>query len=125
MEQRDDQLLRADASPLDRMWGEIYKVTLGYGYQPVRTLPALALVVVVSFVLAIVPGSHGAFGANRQSADPGRPCPIAQQLSVSLGIGLPIGISSSVAREYCDLPKKQGATAVMLIDFQGVLRILT
>jgi hypothetical protein len=124
MAQRDDQLARALPRPrwTERLWGKITKVTLGYGYQPWRALLFLIGVVVLSCVLAVVLGSHGALAQTSNTATPGRPCTVIQQVSVGLDLNLPVG---SVARPDCDLTTDPAsATAAWLTAAGWVLRLL-
>jgi hypothetical protein len=121
--QRDDQLARTDTSWWERVWGRTTKVTLGYGYQPWRALLFLAAVVVVSCVLAVVLGAHGALAQTSQTATPGRPCTVVQQVSVGLDLNLPVG--TTVARVDCQLTKDSASvTAAWLSTAGWVLRLL-
>jgi hypothetical protein len=123
MAQRDDQLARTDTSRPERWWGKITKITLGYGYQPWRALWFLAGVVVVSCVLAVVLGAHGALAQTSKTATPGRSCTVVQQVSVGLDLNLPVG--SSVARASCDLTKDSASTTGAWLTALGwVLRVL-
>ena len=123
MAQRDDQLARGQTSWAERLWGKITKVTLGYGYQPWRALVFLAGVVVVSCVLAVVLGSHGALAQTGKTATPGRSCTVIQQLSVGLDLNLPVG--TTVAREGCDLTTDSASmTAAWLSVVGWLLRVL-
>ena len=123
MDQRDDQLARTDTSWRERWWGQITKVTLGYGYQPWRALLFLAGVVAVSCVLAVVLGAHGALAQASRTATPGRSCTVVQQVSVGLDLNLPVG--TSVARADCDLTTDSAsATAAWLTAIGWVLRVL-
>jgi hypothetical protein len=123
MAQRDDQLARADTYWSERLWGRITKVTLGYGYQPWRALLFLAAVVVLSCVLAVVLGSHGALAQTDHTATPGRPCTLVQQVSVGLDLNLPVG--TSMARADCDLTKDSTSAAAAWLTAAGwVLRLL-
>ena len=70
MAQRDDQLTRTDTRWPERWWGKITKVTLGYGYQPWRALLFLAALVVLSCLLAVSLGSHGALAQTSSTATP-------------------------------------------------------
>ena len=122
MAQRDDELARADTRWPERLWGWITKVTLGYGYQPWRALLFLAAVVVVSCVLAVVLGAHGALAQTSKTATPGRSCTVVQQVSVGLDLNLPVG--TSVARADCDLTTDSAsATAAWLSAVGWVLRL--
>jgi hypothetical protein len=123
MAQRDDQLARTQPRPgwTERMWGRITKVTLGYGYQPWRALLFLAGVVVLSCVLAVVLGSHGALAQAKGTAAAGESCTVIQQISVGLDLNLPVG--TSLARADCDLAGPGGA-ATWLIASGWVLRVL-
>jgi hypothetical protein len=123
MAQRDDQLARTDTSWRERWWGQITKVTLGYGYQPWRALLFLAGVVVLSCVLAVAFGSHGALAQTSQTATPGKPCTVVQKVSVGLDLNLPVG--TTVSRAACDLAKDPAsATAAWLTAAGWVLRVL-
>jgi hypothetical protein len=122
MAQRDDELARGDTHWPERLWGRITKVTLGYGYQPWRALLFLAAVVVVSCVLAVVLGAHGALAQTDKTATPGRSCTVVQQVSVGLDLNLPVG--TSVARADCDLTMDSAsATAAWLSAVGWVLRL--
>jgi hypothetical protein len=122
MAQRDDELARGGARPPERLWGWITKVTLGYGYQPWRALLFLAGVVVVSCVLAVTLGAHGALAQTDKTAIPGRSCTVVQQVSLGLDLNLPVG--TSVARADCDLTKDStSATAAWLSAVGWVLRL--
>ena len=122
MAQRDDELARADTRWPEQLWGKITKVTLGYGYQPWRALLFLAAVVVVSCVLAVVLGAHGALAQTSKTATPGRSCTVVQQVSVGLDLNLPVG--TSVARADCDLTMDSAsATAAWLSAVGWVLRL--
>jgi hypothetical protein len=123
MAQRDDQLARAHTSWAERLWGKITKVTLGYGYQPWRALLFLAGVVVVSCVLTVVLGSHGALTQTSKTATPGRSCTVIQQLSVGLDLNLPVG--TTVARGGCDLTEDSASTTAAWLSVVGwLLRVL-
>jgi hypothetical protein len=123
MRQRDDELSRADPRWLQRLWGWITKITLGYGYQPWRALLFLAAVVAVSCVLAVALGAHGALMQTSQTATPGRPCTMVQKVSVGLDLNLPVG--TSVAREDCDLTTDSAsATGAWLTTAGWALRLL-
>jgi hypothetical protein len=121
--QRDDQLARAHPRWPEKLWGQITKVTLGYGYQPWRALLFLAAVVVVSCVVAVALGSHGALTQTSKTATPGRPCTVVQKVSVGLDLNLPVG--TSVARVDCDLTTNSASvTAAWLTSISWVLRLL-
>ncbi len=123
MAQRDDQLARTHPRWSERVWGRITKVTLGYGYQPWRALLFLAAVIALSCVLAVVLGSHGALAQTDQTATPGRPCTVIQQVSVGLDVNLPVG--TTVARADCDLTKDSTSAAAAWLTAVGwVLRLL-
>jgi hypothetical protein len=122
MAQRDDELARADTRGPERLWGRITKVTLGYGYQPWRALLFLAAVVLVSCVLAVVLGAHGALAQTSKTATPGRSCTVVQKISVGLDLNLPVG--ASVARADCDLTMDSASmTAAWLSAVGWVLRL--
>jgi hypothetical protein len=122
MAQRENELARGDTRWPERLWGWITKVTLGYGYQPWRALLFLAAVVVVSCVLAVVLGAHGALAQTSKTATPGRSCTVVQQVSVGLDLNLPVG--TSVARADCDLTMDSAsATAAWLSAVGWVLRL--
>ena len=124
MAQRDDQLARTDPRPRwpERLWGRVTKVTLGYGYQPWRALLFLAAVVVMSCVLAVVLGAHGALVQTSKMAIPGRSCTVVQQVSVGLDLNLPVG--TTVARADCDLTMNSASvTSAWLSAVGWVLRL--
>jgi hypothetical protein len=121
--QRDDQLARTHPGPLDRLWGRITKVTLGYGYKPGRALWFLAAIVAMSCVFAVVLGSHGALAQTSTTATPGRSCTLVQQLNVGLDLILPV--TASVGQANCDLTTDSAsATASWLTVAGWVLRLL-
>ena len=120
--QHDDQLARTHARWGQRLLGQLYKVTLGYGYQPWRVLLWLGAVVALSCVLAVALGSHGALAQTEKTAVPGRSCTIIQQVSVGLDLNLPFG--TSLARGGCDLAKNSGTAAAWLTGAGVVLRVL-
>jgi hypothetical protein len=123
MAQRNDELTRTDTRWSERWWGRITRVTLGYGYQPWKALLFLAGVLVISCLLAVALGFHGALAQTNNTASPGRPCTVIQQLSVGLDLNLPVG--TSVARAGCDLTKHSAsATAAWLTIIGWVLRLL-
>ncbi len=125
MKQRDDQLARTRPRPrwTERLWGRISKFTLGYGYQPWRALLFLTGVVVLSCVLAVVLGAHGALGQTKETAAPGRPCTVVQRVSVGLDLNLPVG--TSLARAGCGLARDSAsAAAAWLAPLGWVFRIL-
>ncbi len=123
MTQRDDELTRAGTRWPERLWGKITKYTLGYGYQPWRALLFLAAVVVVSCVLAVVLGAHGALAQTDKTATPGQSCTVVQQLSVGLDLNLPVG--TSLARAGCDLTTDPASTTAAWLAAAGwVLQLL-
>ena len=122
MAQRADELARGDTRWTGRLWGRVTKVTLGYGYQPWRALLFLAAVVVVSCVLTVVLGAHGALAQTSKTATPGRSCTVLQQVSVGLDLNLPVG--TSLARADCDLTMDSASvTAAWLSAVGWVLRL--
>ena len=103
--------------------GKITKVTLGYGYKPWRALWFLAGVVVVSCVLTVLLGLHGALAQTSKTATPSRPCTVVQKVSVGLDLNLPVG--TSMARVGCDLTTDSASvTAAWLSAVGWVLRVL-
>jgi len=121
--QRDDQLARTHPQRWERWWGRITKITLGYGYKPWRALWFLAGLAVVSCVLAWLLGAHGALAQTSKTATPGRPCTVAQQVSVGLDLNLPVG--TSVARAQCDLTEDSGSVTAAWLAYVGwALRVL-
>jgi hypothetical protein len=123
MAQRDDELTRAETRWPERLWGKITKVTLGYGYQPWRALLFLLGVVVISGVLTVLLGSHGALAQSDEMPTAGRPCTVIEQLSVGLDLNLPVG--TSVARIDCELATNASSvTAAWLAAAGWVLRVL-
>jgi hypothetical protein len=125
MAQRDDQLAHTQprSSWAERWWGRITKYTLGYGYQPWKALIFLAAVLMLSCVLAVVLGWHGALAQAKDTAAAGQPCTVMQRVSVGLDLNLPVG--TSLARAGCGLPKNAAsATAAWLTGVGWVLRVL-
>jgi hypothetical protein len=123
MAQRDDELTRTDTRWTERVWGKITKWTLGYGYQPWRALLFLAAVVVISCILTVVLGSHGALAQTKNMATPGQPCTVIQKASLGLTLSLPVG--TSVAQAGCDLAKDAASTTADWLTAVGwVLRLL-
>jgi hypothetical protein len=123
MAQRDAQLARTQPGLLERLWGRITKVTLGYGYEPGRALWFLAAVVALSCVLAVLLGSHGALAQTSTTAAPGRSCTLVQQLNVGLDLTLPV--TASMGQANCDLTADSAsATAGSLTVAGWVLRLL-
>jgi hypothetical protein len=121
--QRDDQLTRADTSRLEPLWGRVTRTTLRYGYQPWRALLFLAGVLVLSCVLAVVLGSHGALAQVTGTAVTGRSCTVVQQISVGLDLNLPVG--TTLARAGCGLAgNPASATASGLAVAGWLLRVL-
>jgi len=118
--QHDDELARKPMGRTARAWGHIIKFTVGYGYQPGRALALIAVVVILSSVLAFVLGSHGALAQTDRTAKNGKPCTMIQEISVGMDLGLPIG--TSLAREDCDLPRNQGTTTAWLITTELGMR---
>jgi hypothetical protein len=124
MAQREDELHRTNARWPERLWGQITKVTLGYGYQPWRALLFLAEVVALSCVLTVALGSHCALTQTDKAAYQGQACTPVQKISVGLDLNLPVG-TTSVARSGCDLTKDStSATAAWLSVVGWVLRVL-
>jgi hypothetical protein len=80
-------------------------------------------VVAISCLLAVELGSHGALTQTTQTATPGRPCTVIQQVSVGLDLNLPVG--TSAARPGCELSKDAGsATAAWLTTVGWALQLL-
>ena len=76
----------------------------------------------LSCVLAVVLGSHGALTQTGKTATPGRSCTLLQA-SVGLDLNLPVG--KSAARDRCDLAKDStSATASWLTAGGWVLQLL-
>jgi hypothetical protein len=123
MAQRDDELAHGDTRWHERLWGKITKLTLGYGYQPWRALLFLAAVVALSCVLAVVLGAHGGLAQTKDTAAPGQPCTVTQQVSVGLDLNLPVG--TTLARAGCGLPRDAASvTAAWLVTAGWALRVL-
>jgi hypothetical protein len=79
--------------------------------------------VVLSCLLAVPLGSHGALAQTNNTATPSQPCTVIQKLSVGLDLNLPVG--TSLARAGCDLAKyAPGAAAAWLTAIGWVLRVL-
>jgi hypothetical protein len=79
--------------------------------------------VIVSCLLAVVLGPHGALAQTSKTATLGRSCTVVQQISVGLDLNLPVG--TSVARAGSDLTKDAAsATGAWLAAVGWVLRLL-
>jgi hypothetical protein len=88
-----------------------------------RALLFLAAVVALSCVLAVALGAHGALAQTTDTAAPGQPCTVTQQVSVGLDLNLPV--DTTLARAGCGLPKDAAsATAAWLVTAGWVLRVL-
>jgi hypothetical protein len=124
MAQRDDELARTHPGWWERLWGQITKVTLGYGYKPWRALWFLIGVAVLSCLLAVVLGAHGALAQTSQTTTTGRPCTVIQRVSVGLDLNLPVG--TSLARAGCSLARDSASKAAAWLATLGwMFRVLT
>jgi hypothetical protein len=81
MSQRRDQLTDPSTSRLERAWGRLTRLTLGYGYQPWRALLFLLAVVGIAVTLTVTVGPHGGLGRTIHPRSP-QP-PVARQSNVS------------------------------------------
>ena len=115
--QRKHELARPDTRRSAWLWGWITKVTLGYGYKPWRALWFLFAVVVVSCVLAVVLGKHGALEQTDKTRAKGDPCTVVQQVSVGLDLNLPVG--ASLARAKCDLAMESASVTAAWLSVVG------
>jgi hypothetical protein len=121
--QRDDQLARGETSRWEKPWGKITWYTLGYGYKPWRAVWGLAVVLVVSCVLAVTLGSLGALAQTDKTPHRGQACTFLQKASVGLDLNLPIG--KSLARDHCDLAESSASTAAATLTAASwVLQLL-
>lgn len=68
--QRDDHLARTSTNWVEKSLGQMSRITIGYGYQPVRLVWWLSAVVALSCVLAVGLGAHGALTQTDKTATP-------------------------------------------------------
>ncbi|MGH3965667.1 MAG: hypothetical protein ACRDRY_20845 [Pseudonocardiaceae bacterium] len=86
----------------DRLWARTTGVTVGYGYQPWRALLFLLGVVVISVVLAVTLGSHGALVHPQDPKNPTAatiPCTVTERVDVGFEVGAPF--LDTHARDRC------------------------
>ena len=97
--QRRDQIQRAGLSGLERLWGHVTGITLGYGYQPWRALLLLLATLAAAVVLSVVVGGH--HGGLAQKAAPGTAtaCSTVDQIGAGLDLGAPL--IKTGARDRC------------------------
>jgi hypothetical protein len=97
--QRQAQLDRGVLIGRDRLWARITGLTLGYGYQPWRALLFLLSVVVISVVLSVTLGAHGALVHPQGPAAATAPCTFTERIDVGLEVGAPF--LDTHARDRC------------------------
>ena len=90
--QRQDQLdRRALTGTGPRAWARFTGLVLGYGYRPSRALVFLLGVLVISVLLAILLGGHGALAQTNPAGTAvlATPCTTVQRMAVGLNLGEP------------------------------------
>jgi hypothetical protein len=113
MGQRDDQLRRAKLSTSSRLWGRFTHLTLGYGYQPWRSLIGLLLTTLLTAVLLASPvGAHGLEVKDK----PAQACTVSDRVVLGVDIVLPL-VTTSVAGTC--LPNSSAYGRV--VSFAGVI----
>jgi hypothetical protein len=86
MAQRRDQIDRGAAGgSMERAWGRVTGLTLGYGYQPWRALLCLLGVLLVGVALSVVLGGRGGL-----AGQDGAGCTVVEQVGVGLDLGTPL-----------------------------------
>jgi hypothetical protein len=90
MAQRQQQLAQRETTQIQRAWGKLTYVTLGYGYQPWRALVGLLVVVILAVLLNLVGGAHGGLVEIKASGSPGTPCSVLERVGVGLNFALPV-----------------------------------
>jgi hypothetical protein len=90
MAQRQQQLAQPKTTQIQRAWGKLTHVTLGYGYQPWRALIGLLVVVILSVFLNLFGGAQGGLVEIKASGSPGTPCSVLERVGVGLNFALPV-----------------------------------
>ncbi|SCF36086.1 hypothetical protein GA0074696_4844 [Micromonospora purpureochromogenes] len=90
--QRRDQIERAGLATSERAWGRLTGITLGYGYQPWRSLLLLLATLATAVTLSVTAGHHG--GLAEKPAITGAvavtACTTIDQIGVGLDLGTPL-----------------------------------
>jgi hypothetical protein len=121
MSQRRDQLADPSTSRLERAWGRLTRLTLGYGYQPWRALLFLLAVVGIAVTLTITVGPHGGLGRIvHPPVTTATGCSTVERIGVGLDFSLPL--INTGARDLCDTT--DSATGQALTVAAWVLQLL-
>ncbi|WP_130335447.1 hypothetical protein [Micromonospora kangleipakensis] len=99
--QRRDQIQRAGLAGSERAWGRLTGITLGYGYQPWRTLLLLLATLATAVTLSVIGGHHGGLAQKPTitGAVAATACTTIDQIGVGLDLGTPL--INTGARERC------------------------
>ncbi|WIX83310.1 hypothetical protein QRX50_22390 [Amycolatopsis carbonis] len=122
IQQRRDQIQRgALTGRVERTWGRLTGVLLGYGYQPWRALLGLLATFILAATVAAILGGHGGLV---QIRTPPSSTPVGCTLVERVGVGLDLGtpLVSTGARARCDTTSS--ATGEGLAVAGWVLRLL-
>jgi hypothetical protein len=121
MSQRRDQLADPSTSRLERAWGRLTRLTLGYGYQPWRALLFLLAVVGIAVTLTVTVGPHGGLGRIiHPPVTTATGCSTVERIGVGLDFSLPL--INTGARDLCDTT--DSATGQALTVAAWVLQLL-
>jgi hypothetical protein len=121
MSQRRDLLADSSTSRLERAWGLLTRLTLGYGYQPWRALLFLLAVVGIAVTLTVTVGPHGGLGRIiHPPVTTATGCSTVERIGVGLDFSLPL--INTGARELCDTT--DSATGQALTVAAWVLQLL-
>lgn len=119
--QRRDQLYRrALTGRTERAWARVTGFTLGYGYQPWRSLLGLLAVVAFAVVLAVTLGAHGGLARTHPAAPAALQCSMVERIGVGLDLGLPL--LKTGTRTNCDVTTS--VTGQILTVGSWVLQLL-
>jgi hypothetical protein len=97
----------------ERLWARITGIILGYGYQSWRALLFLLGIVIISILLTITLGAHGAL---IHPPDPKNPtaatvsCTVAERIGVGLEVGAPF--LDTHARDSCTTTRTTTGTGL-------------
>ncbi|WP_433781586.1 hypothetical protein ACQPX6_17565 [Actinomycetospora sp. CA-101289] len=122
--QREDQIARGGLSWHEKAWAKFTGVVLGYGWKPWRSLYGLAGVFIVSAVLAVVLGFHGALTHPPRPGAPLERCTVVEQVGAGFDLGTPLLGSATKVRDRCGIsPDSTSATATALLISTWVLQL--
>lgn len=111
--QRQAQCARGVLTGRERLWARITGIILGYGYQSWRALLFLLGIVIISILLTITLGAHGAL---IHPPDPKNPtaatvsCTVAERIGVGLEVGAPF--LDTHARDSCTTTRTTTGTGL-------------